>query len=64
MSDRLYPTLPPVPETLTVRVDGTTCTGGWSWNALIAAVVLHAGGGCEPDAGQTVELDYDVRCGP
>lgn len=61
--DRLYPTLPPEPSTLTVRRDGEPCTEGFTWNEQIRAVVFDTQGACKLQPGQQVELEYDVRCG-
>ena len=62
LTDRFYPTLPPDPATLEVRVNGTTCTTGWTWNPAIGAVVFAADGGCLPQFNDAIELEYDVYC--
>mgnify|MGYP001204720485 CR=1 FL=1 len=62
LKDQFYPTLPPDPETLEVRVDGQACTTGWSWNANTSAVVFDPNGPCFPEFDATIEIEYDVIC--
>lgn len=62
LRDRFYPTLPPDPDTIEVRVDGVTCASGWSWNNATNAVVFEQGSPCFPGFNDQVELEYDVYC--
>lgn len=62
LKDRFYPTLPPDPATLEVRVAGQACTTGWSWNASSRAVIFDEGSACYPQFDETVEIEYDVFC--
>ncbi len=62
LSDRFYPTLPPDPATLEVRVNGTPCTSGWTWNQATQAVIFTEGSACFPEFNDQVELEYDVFC--
>ena len=62
LADRFYPSLPPDPDTLVVRVNGMECASGWFWNDVTQAVVFDENGGCMPDYGESIELEYDVVC--
>lgn len=62
LKDQFLPTLPVDETTLQVRVDGQTCTAGWSWNPNTRAVVFDREGPCFPPFGAQVEIEYDVRC--
>ena len=62
LKDQFYPSLPPDPSTLQVRVGGVECTTGWYWNAETQAVVFDSEGSCFPDYGDEVEIEYDVYC--
>ncbi len=62
LKDRFYPTIPPDASTIQVRVNGASCTSGWTWNDTTQAVVFQEGGGCYPDYGDRVEIEYDVYC--
>ena len=62
LKDRFYPTLPPDPATLAVRVEGAPCSSGWTWNAATNSVVFAEGASCYPQHNQSVELEYDVFC--
>ena len=62
LKDQFYPTLPPDPDTLEVRVDGQACTTGWAWNPNTSAVVFDADGPCFPQFDAQIEIEYDVIC--
>ena len=62
LKDRFYPTLPPDPATIEVRVNGMVCESGWHWNDAVQAVVFEENGGCMPDYGEDVDIEYDVIC--
>jgi len=62
LKDRFYPTLPPDPATIQVRVEGQACTSGWAWNASSRAVIFEEGSPCYPQFDETVEIEYDVFC--
>ena len=62
LKDRFYPTLPPDPQTLAVRVEGQSCTTGWSYNAATGAVVFEVDGPCYPQFDDEIEIEYDVLC--
>lgn len=62
LKDRFYPSLPPDPATMTVRVRGETCTAGWSYNYATGAVVLDEEGPCYPQFDEPIEIEYDVLC--
>ena len=62
LTDRFYPTLPPIPSTLQVSVDGVACTEGWTWNDALGAVIFEDDSPCFPAFNEDVELDYDVYC--
>jgi hypothetical protein len=56
----------PEPATVTVTVKGRACAtaGGanWFYDADSNAVVFEERGGCMPQAGDEVVIDYDTRC--
>jgi hypothetical protein len=62
LKDQFYPSLPPDPETIVVRVNGSTCTSGWVWNTNTSAVVFDADGSCFPPYDADIEIEYDVIC--
>ena len=62
LKDRFYPTLPPDPTTMTVRVRGETCTSGWTYNYATGAVVVDEDGPCYPQFDEEIEIEYDVLC--
>ncbi|MFT7580510.1 MAG: hypothetical protein ACI9MR_002181 [Myxococcota bacterium] len=62
LTDRFYPSFPPDPATLEVRVAGSTCETGWTWNTLTNAIVFAEDSPCFPAFNETVELEYDVFC--
>ena len=62
LKDQFYPSLPPEPDTIEVRVNGEPCTSGWEWNEATQAVVFDEDGACWPAEGAVVEIEYDVRC--
>ncbi len=49
----------PVPETITVRVDGITTTAGWTYDASTNMVVFEETS--VPDGGSTIEIDYALQ---
>jgi len=62
LKERFYPSLPIDPSTLVVRVNGEVCESGWEFNQPTLSVVFDEDGGCFPNYGETVELEYDVPC--
>ncbi len=52
-------TTEPVPETITVRVDGVTHTLGWSYDADINSVIFDTDH--IPEGGATVEIAYALK---
>ena len=62
LTDRFYPTLPVDPGTLVVKVNGVSCTGGWTYNDATGAVVFDQGSACLPQYNDQVDLEYDVFC--
>ena len=62
LKDQFYPSLPPDPATIEVRVNGVLCIGGWTWNSNTNAVVFDADGPCYPDYGAQIAIEYDVIC--
>jgi hypothetical protein len=62
LKDQFYPSLPPDPESIVVRVNGSTCTSGWVWNANTSAIVFDANGSCFPPYDADIEIEYDVIC--
>lgn len=61
LTDRFYPSLPPAPGSLTVKVNGARCDD-WEWSEPTKAVVFPEGSRCFPAFNDTVDLDYDVYC--
>jgi hypothetical protein len=49
----------PVPETITVRVDGITTTTGWTYDAGTNMVVFDETS--VPEGGSTIEVDYALQ---
>jgi hypothetical protein len=62
LKDQFYPSLPPDPATIVIRVDGAPCTTGWEWNSETKAIVFDIDGACFPNYGEQVEIEYDVYC--
>ncbi len=62
VKDRFYPTYPPQPDTLQVRIDGSDCVEGWVWNPTAKALIFDSSSPCFPTGGAEVELDYQVAC--
>ncbi|MFO0750017.1 MAG: choice-of-anchor D domain-containing protein [Myxococcota bacterium] len=62
LKDRFYPTMPPDPATIQVRVKGVPCATGWSWNAASRAVIFEEGSSCYPQFDDDVDIEYDVIC--
>lgn len=62
LKDQFYPSLPPDPATIEVRIDGAECSSGWEWNASTASVVLDEDGACYPPHGAEISIEYDVFC--
>lgn len=62
LKDRFYPTLPPDPSTLSVKVRGVACTEGWTFNAATGAVVFDTNAACYPQFEDEIEIEYDVLC--
>jgi hypothetical protein len=62
LKDQFLPTLPVDAATLQVRVNGETCTEGWTWNPNTQAVVFDREGPCFPPFDAQIEIEYDVRC--
>jgi hypothetical protein len=62
LTDRFYPTYPPDPVSIQVRVDGVACDA-WEWNAVTQSLVFpDMSAACAPQYGQTVEIEYDILC--
>jgi len=61
LPDRFYPTLPPDPATIEVRVQGAPCHE-WSWNNATHSVIFDQGASCMPGHQEEVEIEYDVFC--
>jgi len=60
--DRFYPTYPPEPQSLEVRVDGEVCESGWTWNSTAKAVIFDPLSDSFPNLGASVALNYEVVC--
>jgi hypothetical protein len=62
VKDRFYPTYPPLPASLQVRVGDALCTTGWEWNPTAKAVIFESNAACFPQLGEKVKLDYEIIC--
>lgn len=60
---RFYLTGSPVPETLTVTVDGTPRPTGWVYEPAANAIHFGDDAATLPQEGQTIEVAYESSCG-
>lgn len=64
LKERFYPSMPPDPSTLEVRVEGELCERGrdWQWHDATQAVVFQEGALCEAGHGEEISVAYEIAC--
>jgi hypothetical protein len=50
------------PATVTVKVNGTTCSAGWRYDAPSNSIIFDPAAACMPGPGDKVLIDYETLC--
>jgi hypothetical protein len=59
---QFFLTRPAIPSTITVSVNGKSCTSGWQYQVDTNSVIFDENGGCMPQENDQIVIDYDVIC--